>query len=64
MRKHGLAEPYEQLKRATRGQQLDRATFAKLLKSLPLPEDARNSLALLTPEQYIGLAAALAKRID
>ncbi len=28
MRKHGLQEPYEQLKRATRGQQLDRATFA------------------------------------
>jgi len=64
MRKHGLAEPYEQLKRATRGQQLDRATFAALLKSLPLPEDARASLAALTPEQYIGLAAALTKRID
>ena len=64
MRKHGLLEPYEQLKRATRGQQLDRTTFAALLKSLPLPADARASLAALTPDQYIGLAAALAKRID
>jgi adenylosuccinate lyase len=64
MRKHGLQEPYEQLKRATRGQQLDRTTFAALLKSLPLPADARASLAALTPDQYIGLAAALAKRID
>ncbi len=64
MRKHGLQEPYEQLKRATRGQQLDRTTFAALLKSLPLPADARASLAALTPDQYIGLAVALAKRID
>ena len=64
MRKHGLAEPYEQLKRATRGRQLDRATFAELLESLPLPDEARASLATLTPEQYIGLAAALAKRIN
>ncbi len=64
MRRHGLKEPYEQLKRTTRGQQLDRETFADLLKALPLPADARASLAALTPEQYTGLAAALAKRID
>ncbi len=64
MRKHGMAEPYEQLKHATRGRQLDRETFAELLQSLPLPDDARASLASLTPDQYIGLAAELAKRID
>ena len=64
MRKHGLVEPYEQLKRATRGQQLDRATFAVLLNALPLPPEARASLAALTPDQYIGLATELAKRID
>jgi adenylosuccinate lyase len=64
MRRHGLAEPYEQLKRATRGQQLDRLTFAGLLNALPLPAEARASLAALTPDQYTGLAAVLAKRID
>ncbi len=64
MRRYGLEEPYEQLKRATRGQQLDRATFASLLRALPLPAEARASLAALTPDQYTGLAAALAKRID
>ena len=31
--------------------------------SLPLPPEARASLAALTPEHYVGLAAALAKRI-
>jgi adenylosuccinate lyase len=64
MRKHGLKEPYERLKVATRGRQLDQRSFAELLASLPLPVDARASLAALTPEQYIGLAAALAKRIQ
>ncbi len=63
MRKHGLDEPYERLKTATRGRQLDRSSFAELLVSLPLPEEARASLSSLTPEHYIGLAAALAKRI-
>ena len=64
MRKHGLEEPYERLKEATRGRQLDRASFAKLLASLPLPQDARDALAALTPERYVGLAPALAKRTN
>jgi len=62
MRKHGLEKPYERLKDATRGRQLDRESFAKLLASLPLPRDEREALAALTPDQYIGLAAALAGR--
>jgi adenylosuccinate lyase len=63
MRKHGLTEPYERLKAATRGRQLDRASFLELLASLPLPADARTSLAALAPEHYAGLAQALAKRL-
>jgi adenylosuccinate lyase len=63
MRKHGLKEPYERLKAATRGRQLDRKSFGELLGSLPLPPEARASLAALSPEHYVGLAAALAKRI-
>jgi len=39
-------------------------TFAGLLNALPLPAEARASLAALTPDQYTGLAAVLAKRID
>ena len=62
MRKHGLKEPYEALKRATRGRQLDAQSFADLLAALPLPPEARASLAELTPEHYVGLAAQLARR--
>ena len=31
MRKHGIAEPYEQLKRMTRGRQMDQALYMKIL---------------------------------
>jgi adenylosuccinate lyase len=64
MRKHGLTEPYETLKKATRGRRLDRRSFAKLLNTLPLPDDARAILATLTPDGYVGLAKALAQRSD
>jgi len=64
MRKHGLTEPYEALKKATRGRRLDRRSFAKLLNTLPLPDDARAVLATLTPDGYVGLAKALAQRSD
>jgi len=64
MRKHGLKEPYEALKKATRGRRLDRRSFAKLLATLPLPDEARAALSKLAPEDYVGLAAALARRVD
>ena len=61
MRKHGLAEPYEQLKKATRGRTLDAALYAEVLKALDLPEAARRELEALTPGRYTGLAARLAR---
>lgn len=61
MRKHGMAEPYEQLKAATRGQRLDATTFSIILDALKLPPTARAELASLRPETYIGLAADLAR---
>jgi adenylosuccinate lyase len=64
MRKHGMKEPYEALKQATRGRQLDQTSFVQLLTALPLPDDARATLAKLTPQQYVGLAADLAKQLD
>ncbi|MEQ8860162.1 MAG: adenylosuccinate lyase [Pseudomonadales bacterium] len=64
MRRHGLEEPYEQLKLATRGRQLDAALYAEILSALDLPEVARAELAALTPAGYTGLAATLARRAD
>jgi adenylosuccinate lyase len=61
MRKHGLREPYEQLKAATRGRQLDAALYAEVLAALDLPAQARRDLERLTPADYIGLASRLAR---
>ncbi|MCZ6658037.1 MAG: adenylosuccinate lyase [Gammaproteobacteria bacterium] len=59
MRKHGMAEPYEQLKKATRGKKLDADLFQAVLEELELPAAARDELASLTPQAYIGLANRL-----
>jgi adenylosuccinate lyase len=61
MRKHGLPEPYEQLKLATRGRQLDEALYREILGTLKLPEAARRELEQLTPAGYLGAAARLAR---
>ena len=61
MRRHGLREPYEQLKAATRGRQLDAALYARVLAELDLPDEARRELEALKPADYTGLAARLAR---
>ena len=60
MRKHGLREPYERLKEATRGRSLDAASFVDLLARLELPPAARQELDGLSPAAYTGLADRLA----
>lgn len=62
MRKHGIAEPYEKLKAATRGRRISAGLFAQLLIDLELPESAVEELCHLTPELYIGMAANLARK--
>ena len=61
LRRTGATEPYEQLKRLTRGQRLDAESFRALLEELPLPDADRQQLAALTPAAYTGLAARLAR---
>jgi len=62
MRKYAMAEPYEKLKAATRGQQLDEALFNDILTELQLPEAALAELRGLRPETYLGVASDLARR--
>jgi adenylosuccinate lyase len=63
MRRHGLPEPYEQLKALTRGQGITRESMRAFVESLDLPADAKQRLLELTPGGYIGLAEALARAI-
>jgi adenylosuccinate lyase len=63
MRRHGLPEPYEQLKALTRGKAIDAQAMARFIDSLALPADDKARLRALTPATYTGLAASLAKRL-
>jgi adenylosuccinate lyase len=62
MRRHGLPNPYEQLKELTRGKAITREAFAAFIDTLALPEAERTRLKAMTPGSYTGLAATLARR--
>jgi adenylosuccinate lyase len=63
MRRYGVADAYEQLKRLTRGRRLDRRQFAAFVRRLKIPLAAKKRLLALTPAAYTGKAAELARRI-
>ena len=63
MRRYGIVDAYEQLKTLTRGRDITPDTLAAFIADLDIPEEARNRLASLTPAEYIGLAAKLARKI-
>ncbi|MFQ5575556.1 MAG: adenylosuccinate lyase [Anaerolineae bacterium] len=59
MRKAGLDAPYEQLKTLSRGQPVSRATLTAFIRQLPIKEADKRRLLALTPDTYLGCAAAL-----
>ncbi len=63
MRRHGLPNPYEQLKALTRGQGITADSMRAFIESLDLPADDKQRLRALTPGSYIGLADKLAQEI-
>ena len=64
MRRHGIADPYEQLKALTRGRTgIDRDTMHAFIRALDIPVEAKQRLLALTPATYIGSAIELARRV-
>jgi adenylosuccinate lyase len=64
MRRHGVANPYEQLKELTRGKAgMTRETLHAFIDGLEIPDDAKSRLKAMTPGNYVGKAAELAKQI-
>jgi adenylosuccinate lyase len=63
MRRFGLPEPYEQLKKFTRGQPMTRELMQGFIAGLALPDAEKARLLALTPGAYTGLAATLARKI-
>ncbi|WP_231010408.1 adenylosuccinate lyase [Ideonella azotifigens] len=63
MRAHALPQPYEQLKAFTRGKPMTRDMMQGFIANLALPQSEKDRLLAMTPGSYLGLAAALAKRV-
>jgi adenylosuccinate lyase len=61
MRRHGLPNPYEQLKALTRGHGITEASMREFIAGLELPPDAKQRLLAMTPGSYTGLAERLAR---
>ncbi len=63
MRRYGIANPYEKLKDLTRGKGINREGLHDFIATLDIPEDARQRLLELTPQNYIGNADEQARDI-
>ena len=63
MRRHGLPNPYEQLKELTRGKRLDGEAMRAFISGLQLPEPDKQRLLAMSPASYLGKAEELARRI-
>ena len=63
MRRFGLPQPYEQLKKFTRGAPMTRELMQGFIAKLEIPDAEKTRLLALTPGSYIGKAAELARRV-
>jgi adenylosuccinate lyase len=63
MRRYGVENPYEQLKELTRGKGISKDALREFVLGLSIPQDAKELLLAMTPANYTGIAAKLAKAI-
>ncbi len=61
LRKYGVTDAYEQVKKSTRGRRMGAEDWRELVEAMPLPDDEKQRLLKLTPATCIGLASALAR---
>jgi adenylosuccinate lyase len=62
MRRYGLPQPYEQLKKFTRGAAMTRELMQGFIAALDIPQTEKDRLLAMTPGSYTGKAAELARR--
>ena len=63
MRRHGLPDPYQQLKDFTQGKPITRELMQGFIVGLAIPADDKARLLAMTPGSYTGKAAELATRL-
>lgn len=61
LRAHGVADAYERMKAATRGQAMSRTHYLQMVEAATeLDVETKRGLSVLTPSTYLGLASSLA----
>jgi adenylosuccinate lyase len=63
MRRYGFENPYDVLKKRTRGQAITKASLHEFIKGLELPDEEKQALLALSPASYIGKATELVNHI-
>ncbi len=63
MRRYGLQGAYEKLKEVTRGKTVSAEALHDLIRTLDIPEPEKQRLLAMTPANYVGMAAELARRV-
>lgn len=63
LRRCNVEAPYEKLKELTKGKTIEKTTLEKFIHELKVPDKIKQQLLQLTPQNYLGIAAKLAKRI-
>jgi adenylosuccinate lyase len=63
MRRYGVDNPYEKLKELTRGRRVSNKDMREFIEKQDIPDTAKRELLALTPWDYTGKAAELARRI-
>ncbi|MES3516412.1 MAG: adenylosuccinate lyase [Natronomonas sp.] len=64
LRREGDTEAYERIKELTRGRRATLEDFRELFAELDIDDSVRAELNALTPAEYVGIAAKLARRPD
>lgn len=63
MRRHNIEKPYEKLKALTRGKTVTQEDLHQFVDALELPDEVKETMKALSPTDYIGYAATLAKDV-
>ena len=61
LRKNGDSDAYEKIKELTQGETISKINIQKIISSLDISHDDKNTLMKLTPGGYTGLSSVLAK---
>lgn len=64
LRREGYPQPYEKLKRLTRGQKVTTGQLAKFINRLDVADKIKKELLSLKPQTYIGLAEKLVDKLQ